>query len=153
MIFAPDPDYRVPVESMRLVADEVELFGGKSVWTRLEAALPDGSTLIFTPLDLEKPGGEGQQAAAWARGYFTAVTPDGPGAAAARETLLQRLARARWVVRLDAEPALSEVAHPAIGAILQAVDGMLFDGSGMVDRDGTLLLDADGTTEVEGGAD
>ena len=150
LIFAAQPDYRAPVEALRRVADEVELFGGRSVWTRLEAALPDGTTLTFAPLPQDRPEDEGSKLMAMTADYFRAIQPAEAAAVAERDRLVREIGQSRWVVRLEAEPEMGEAAFPAIGVILGALGGMLFDGTGMVGSDGTLRLDADGSTDVGG---
>src|ERR1019366_6890352 len=67
-----------------------------------------------------------------------------------RECLLSRISATQMLIGCVATPAFSaELGHyHLVFGIARAMDGMIFDGQGMLDADGRLILDRSGRHDV-----
>lgn len=67
-----------------------------------------------------------------------------------RERLLDNISRCQFAIGITASPEFSEEERhfDMIFEIAKSLDGLIFNGSGMVDADGLLVLDNEGNFDV-----
>ncbi len=145
-IYSPRLDFNTPLTILRhYQGGHLEIKNAKGHWTTL-TLITGESQIVFSSLWQQKPGDEFSRLILGTHNYFRMI---GTQNKRLQNQLLHTIAATNMVIGVKAIPDFDEsVGHfDLIFAIAETLDGMIFNGNGMIDYEGKMILDADGTTE------
>lgn len=117
----------------------VEVEGDPANWTRAVIQGPD-TTLTFNAMPSGRPGGDFSDLILGAESVFRKVDTDAPDR---KKTVLDWIAATELIVGVIASPEfLEEEGHfDLVLDLAEELEGLIFNGSGMITSEGDLLLD------------
>lgn len=148
-IFSPRLDYAGVINALREQGGDLRIAGGEMFWRAILVRNP-GSQLHIAAARHGQSGFDLKRNLGGALGYFSSI--DTP-AASAKQRVIDLLRNTRMLIRVSAEPEMDDDALEQLSAMTRQLDGMIFNGQGMLDADGCLVLDAKGRSQIEPGSD
>ena len=139
-IFGKTPDYAGVLSRVRRVsAVPVGVIGEEGHWRKL-VLRGSHATLTLNSMQREKPGDDFSKLILSTHNFLSKVE----AAAPTREAVLKAISSCAIAVGVVAEPALDERdGHMAcVLDVAGILNGMIFNGSAMLDANGALLLEA-----------
>lgn len=133
------------LEELDRCGADVRSDGPPGSWERAEAVFGDGSLVVTRKMFA--PGSEFSRVVLGAHNYFRQVETDNQAGKARVLTLLEAC---DMMLGVRAEPPLDPDGprYACTLALVTALDGLLFNGSDMLDGDSRVVLGADGLSEV-----
>lgn len=139
-IFGQHPDYAGVLSRIRETSSApVGVVGDESRWKKLVLKSRQ-ATLTFNSMQREKPGDEFSKLVLSTHSFLRKVNVEAPN----REAVLRTISSCVVAVGVVAEPVLdeSEGYMACVLDVAKILQGVIFNGTSILDSDGALLLDA-----------
>jgi hypothetical protein len=123
----------------------VALEGAEADWSRAQVRFPEG--ILELSRKMFQPASEFSRIILGAHNYFRAIETS---YGSAKKRVLALLEQAEMMIGVRATPGVGpeDARWYSLLAVASSLDGLIFDGSNMLDDAGRVVLGADGDSEV-----
>ena len=152
-IYSMTRNYEQVVDALRKETASVEVTGPANRWTSIRVAGRHGASLTFTSMEQLAPGDQFSQIILATHNEFRLVRIKfrllRRKAARVQDDVLLFVARTDLMIGVVAETSFGadDSFLACVDAATRSVDGLIFNGSAMVNADGVLYLDFEGRTQ------
>jgi len=145
-LFVPALDYAGLLEAVRMTATHVDVVGPETQWSQV-VVHGQRSTLYINALPYQTPGDAYTQVYHGMYGYFSNVRTQ---AVVNQQRVLAHLQACRAAVGFVASPGFEEEDghYHCVFQAARRLNGLVFNGNGMLDPWGRAVLNGDGSAEV-----
>ena len=135
-IFGSKPDYVGVAERIRGMSGTVSVHGPENGWSKIVCQGRE-TTITFNSMRKKKPGDEFSKLILSTHNLFrTRVKQQSEN----KEIVLSRIKRTALAIGIVAEPDLSEEDEDCLLDLARILDGVIFNGSSMIDSEGQLIV-------------
>lgn len=126
--------------------DEMTVEGETQHWTKI-TILGSRATIVVNSLKYRQAGDEFSRLIMGMHNYLRNIDTS---AVEVKQDVLERVGRCRYALGVVAEPEfLDEAGHfEFVFGLAEALDALIWNGSGLVDTRGRIVLDVDGISEI-----
>ena len=139
-IYCVEPNYEEAIHALCSVVsrEKLKITGAPTKWSKI-VITGTGSTLTINSMKRGKPGDSFSKLILSTNNYFRNLQRGEPKSKAA---LLSHVSSCNFILGIVASPSFNETGkhHDCIYSIARALNGVIFNGEGMIDADGNKII-------------